>query len=266
MNILHTAVVLVRPKYPENVGSVARACMNMGCHKIILVSPRNWDVTKAKRLATPHSEQLLDEITIVDDLAEALAPFSVAYGTTARTGGWRKSIITPEKAGTSIAEQLTTGEDVALVFGPEDSGLDNREIEICGRLICIPTHRDMTSLNLAQAALIILYEIFKQSALQPPADNDLPAGRSITHKEQEVLIERIKTSLMDIDFLHDDNPDYFMLPMRRFLQRFTMKRHEFNLLMGICRQVEWIVKQAGKKESAQCTVRRAQDKESMGKS
>ncbi len=124
----------------------------------------------------------------------------------------------------------------------------------------------MTSLNLAQAALIILYEIFKQSALQPPADNDLPAGRSITHKEQEVLIERIKTSLMDIDFLHDDNPDYFMLPMRRFLQRFTMKRHEFNLLMGICRQVEWIVKQAGKKESAQCTVRSAQNKESMGKS
>ena len=107
MNILNTAVILVRPKYPENVGSVARACMNMGCQRIILVSPRNWDVTKAKRLATPHSEKLLDEITIVDDLTDALAPFSVVYGTTARTGGWRKSIILPEKAGGTIAEQLS---------------------------------------------------------------------------------------------------------------------------------------------------------------
>jgi len=235
--------------------------MNMGCQRIILVSPRNWDVTKAKRLATPHSEKLLDEITIVDDLTDALAPFSVVYGTTARTGGWRKSIILPEKAGGTIAEQLSKGEQVALVFGPEDTGLDNREIEICGQLICIPTHRDMTSLNLAQAALIILYEIFKQSSCQTPAHTDLPS-RSITHKEQEVLIERIKTSLLAIDFLHDDNPDYFMLPMRRFLQRFEMKRHEFNLLMGICRQIEWIVKKAENNESAQDTVRSAQIEDS----
>jgi tRNA/rRNA methyltransferase len=219
--------------------------MNMGCREIILVSPRNWDVAKAKRLATPHSEEILDGITIVDDLTEALAPFSVVYGTTARTGGWRKSIIVPEKAGSAIAEQLTNGEKVAIVFGPEDTGLDNREIEICGQLICIPTHQDMTSLNLAQAALIILYEIFKQSSCQAPAIPDLPS-RSITHKEQEVLIERIKASLLAIDFLHDDNPDYFMLPMRRFLQRFEMKRHEFNLLMGICRQIEWIVSQKEK--------------------
>ncbi|WP_462324659.1 RNA methyltransferase [Desulfoplanes sp.] len=250
MNEMNTAVVLVRPKYPENVGSVARACMNMGCRRIILVSPRNWDVDRAKRLATPHSGQLLDGVTIVDDLAEALAPFSVVYGTTARTGGWRKSLTTPEKAGTAIAGQLASGENVAVVFGPEDSGLDNREIEICGQLVCIPTHRDMTSLNLAQAALIILYEIFKQSS-PPPATNDQAPIRSITHREQEVLIERIKTSLMDIDFLHDDNPEYFMLPMRRFLQRFIMKRHEFNLLMGICRQIEWIVNKAKKGESAQ---------------
>lgn len=246
MNTLNTAVVLVRPKYPENVGSVARACMNMGCHQIILVNPRNWDVNKAKRLATPHSEQLLDEITIVPDLAEALAPFSVVYGTTARTGGWRKAIMVPEKAGATIAKQLGDNEKIALVFGPEDTGLDNREIEICGQLICIPTHRDMTSLNLAQAALIILYEIFKQSSIHPPAANAPLPSRSITHKEQEVLIQRIKASLLAIDFLHEDNPDYFMLPMRRFLQRFQMKRHEFNLLMGICRQVEWIVRKAGK--------------------
>ncbi len=240
MNILQTAVVLVRPKYPENVGSVARACMNMGCRRIILVNPRNWDVAKARILATPHSEALLENITIAQDLAEALAPFSVVYGTTARTGGWRKSIITPEKAGDAVAEHLTMGEDIALVFGPEDTGLDNGEIEICGQLICIPTHRDMTSLNLAQAVLIILYEIFKHSLITPPAPRDFPPTRSITHKEQEVLIQRIKTSLMAIDFLHDDNPDYFMLPMRRFLQRFAMKRHEFNLLMGICRQIEWM--------------------------
>ncbi|GAU07841.1 RNA methyltransferase [Desulfoplanes formicivorans] len=246
MNTLNTAVILVRPKYPENVGSVARACMNMGCHQLILVNPRNWDVNKAKRLATPHSEQLLDEVTIVQNLAEALAPFSVVYGTTARTGGWRKAIMVPEQASTTIARQLGDNEHVALVFGPEDTGLDNREIEICGQLICIPTHRDMTSLNLAQAVLIILYEIFKHSSIQPQTTNQLPPSRSITHKEQEVLIERIKASLLAIDFLHDDNPDYFMLPMRRFLQRFQIKRHEFNLLMGICRQVQWIVKKAGK--------------------
>ncbi|MDD4650437.1 MAG: RNA methyltransferase [Desulfoplanes sp.] len=245
MTELHTAIVLVRPKYPENVGSVARACMNMGCRKIILVEPRNWDLDRAKRLATTHSYGLLENITIVDTLETALAPFSVVYGTTARTGGWRKSIIIPDAAGKRISDQLQTGERIAIVFGPEDAGLNNREVEICGQLICIPTDKDMTSLNLAQAVLIILYEVFKQSTSSEAVKNAPPVSHSISHKEQEVLLERIKTAMLDIDFLHPDNPDYFLLPMRRFLQRFEMKRHEFNLLMGICRQVEWV---AGKKD------------------
>ena len=256
MTEMNTAIVLVRPKYPENVGSVARACMNMGCRKIILVEPRNWDLDRAKRLATTHSYELLENITIVDSLETALAPFSVVYGTTARTGGWRKSIIIPDIAGKRISGQLQAGESIAIVFGPEDAGLNNQEVEICGQLICIPTDKDMTSLNLAQAVLIILYEIFKHATTREPVKNDLPVGRSITHKEQEVLLERIKTALLAIDFLHADNPDYFLLPMRRFLQRFEMKRHEFNLLMGICRQVQWI---AGKKEKKE--VRSAQKAE-----
>ncbi|MFW5722546.1 MAG: RNA methyltransferase, partial [Desulfohalobiaceae bacterium] len=123
------AVVLFRPRISENIGSVARVCANMGCSRLILVDPREWDRERAGRLATSQGREILDTIECHSTLTEALSQFSVVYGTTARTGGWRKGLLTPEEAAPRIAGDTARERDVAIVFGPEDRGLTNAEID-----------------------------------------------------------------------------------------------------------------------------------------
>jgi len=234
-------VILFRPKYPENIGSVARACLNMGCGQIVLVDPWNWDYDKALPLATHHAAHLLDNIRIHPSLAEALAPYSFIYGTTARTGGWRKAIQTPEEAAPRIVEQRNSGGSVAIVFGPEDKGLTNEETDLCNQLLTIPTTDNLTSLNLSQAVMVVLYECFKKSLTRPFKVAGYPKERYITSEERELLFNQLRETLIEIDFLKPENPDYFMLPMKRFFNRVNPRVNEYNLLMGLCRQMKRIV-------------------------
>ncbi len=233
-------VVLVRTKFPENIGMVARACANMGCSDLVLVDPRGLDMEKALPLATVHARHILDSARVVDTLAEALADAHLAVGATARTGGWRKGVATPVAAGQAVAAELARGRRVALVFGSEDKGLENEEVMLCQQVVTIPTAGALTSLNLAQATLILLYECFRhgREAAGMPVE---PTERPATHAEQEALMSVIKTTLADIDFLKPENQDYWLLPMRRFLAKLDLRRSEFDMLMGICRQVRWAV-------------------------
>lgn len=240
-------IVLFHPKFPENVGSAARACANMGCPNLIVVQPRNWDLGRASALATPKGVDILSSMRVVDDLPTALAGFEFVYGTTARTGGWRKGLWTPAKAGSTIAGQMDQGSSVAVVFGPEDRGLTNEETEICGKLLTIPTSPEASSLNLAQAVLVVLYECFKNVMEHPGEEPAQPAPTNLaTHEEMELLFGNLKDTLAAIDYLKDENTDYWMLPVRRFLQRAPFRRSEFNMIMGVCRQVKWIADKAGR--------------------
>ncbi len=233
------AVVLFSPKFSENVGSAARACANMGVRRLILVAPRDYDPGRAAALATSKGQEVLARMEVHETLAGALTPFASVYGTTARTGGWRKGILTPETAAPLVCESLGAGEQVAVVFGPEEAGLTNQETQICGRLVTIPTSEDASSLNLAQAVLIALYEIFKESLKKPFEPAGPKPSRAASHAEREALFDNLQETLLAIDFLKDDNPDYWMLPVRRFLERVGLKRNEFNLIMGVCRQIKW---------------------------
>ena len=241
-------VILFRPKYPENIGSVARACLNMGCGRIVLVDPWNWDIDRALPLATHHARHLLDDIRIHGTLAEALAPYSFSYGTTARTGGWRKALLTPEEAAPQIIGQRDTGGSVAIVFGPEDRGLTNDETEQCNHLLTIPTTENLTSLNLSQAVMVVLYECFKKSLGKPFRTAGQPKDRYINHAERELLFTELRETLIDIDYLKPDNPDYFMLSIKRFLNRLDPRLNEYNQLMGLCRQMKRIVRIAKGRE------------------
>ncbi|MFH1913186.1 MAG: RNA methyltransferase [Pseudomonadota bacterium] len=242
------AVILFRPKYPENIGSVARACLNMGVSRLILVAPYNLDMDKARPLATSHARHILDTARVVDTLAEAVEGFTAVYGTTARTGGWRKGIMSPANLAETVDERLRSGGRVAILFGPEDTGLTNDETSICSGLMTIPTSREGTSLNLAQAVVVVLYECFKRALDKPFTPDGPPVERATTVQEQEALFENLRETLLAIDFLKDDNPDYWMLPVRRFFAKINLRRNEFNLLMGVCRQVQWFVDKYGPKK------------------
>lgn len=233
-------VILVEPRFPENIGMAARACANMGVIRLIVVNPERWDYDKSAPLATPKGLPVLDSIVQCATLAEALAPFTHSFGTTARTGGWRRQILSPDHAAPLVHDALDAGGSVALVFGREDRGLTNEEIELCGRLLTIPTSM-ASSLNLAQAVLITLYECFKLCGTRNarPRLRDNGAGsRLVTHEEQAILFEALQETLLQINYLHEDNPEYFMLPLRRLASRVELRRHEFDMLMGICRQIK----------------------------
>jgi tRNA/rRNA methyltransferase len=213
---------------------------NMGCSELIVVSPREWDEGRARALATAKGQDILDKMTVVEDLEQALAPFETVYGTTARVGGWRKGLLTPETAAARAVESLRDGSRIAVLFGPEDKGLTNEETKVCSRLVTIPTAEEASSLNLAEAVLIVLYE-FMKATLAKPGRASPGLSRAATHKEREALFANLRETLLAIDFLKDDNPDYWMLPIRAFVERVKIKRNEFNLLMGFCRQVKWAV-------------------------
>lgn len=233
--------VLVKTRFPENIGMAARACANMGCPSICLVDPERWDREKAGPLATPKGQGLLDAVRVSPTLAEAVASSSLVLGTTARIGGWRQALLSPCRAAREVAEALSRGERVSLVFGPEDRGLNNEEIIHCQRLATIPTDAAASSLNLAQAVLLMLYECANAvRAFRALPNAEKPAtsdGRAVTADEQERLMAALKTMLLSLDYLHGDNPDYFMMPWRRLFSRANLRRHEYDALMGLCRQV-----------------------------
>jgi tRNA/rRNA methyltransferase len=251
MPLANLDIVLFRPKYPENVGSVARAMLNMGAKSLVLVDPADFDLGKAEPLATFHARHILAAARILPTLREALAGTSLAIGTTARTGGWRKGLLTPaDAAAEHVLPRLGEGGRVALVFGPEDRGLTNEETSLCDHLVMIPASGDCTSLNLSQAVLILLYECFQRSLAAPFEPKGPPRERDASFEERDTLFANLQAALSDIGYLKDQNQDYWMLPVRRFFGRFRLRRNEFNLLMGVCRQVRWVAARAGVREGA----------------
>ena len=258
------SVILVRPRFPENIGMAARAMANTGVSELILVQPERWDKDKAAPLATAQGMPVLDACRLADTLEEALRPFVVAFGTTARTGGWRRDILSPESAALQVrhivrgeghtSEGTGTGESgrVALVFGSEDRGLMNAEIELCARLVNIPTAIGSSSFNLAQAVLIFLYECMKADMALPfvPGQEQRrlwakPArsadSRRATLEEEALLMHTLEATLLAVGHLPEDNPGWFMQPMRRFLRKSSLRRHEFDMIMGVCRRILKII-------------------------
>ncbi|MES9996216.1 TrmH family RNA methyltransferase [Desulfovibrio aminophilus] len=239
-------IVLVHTRFPENIGSAARACLNMGCRDLVLVAPERLDLERALPLATVHAKDILTSARVVGALPEALADCAAAYGTTARLGGWRQAVSTPRTLAAQVVPRLERGERLALVFGPEDQGLTNEETMILDGLCSIPTAVEGTSLNLAQAVMVLLYECFeaRRRAAQPASPTHSRHG--LDHQEREALAGALREALLAIGYLKEQNTDYWLLPVRRTLSRLDPSRAEFNMLMGVCRQILWLAGKTGK--------------------
>lgn len=241
-------LILVETRFPENIGSVARASANFGSAPISLVKPEMWNIEKASPLATRQGIKLLEQVQIFDTVQDAIKDCVFCVGTSARVGGVRRETHTPKECAKEIITCLQKGEHVALLFGPEDRGLENHHLEHCHRLVTIPTSPDCASLNLAQAVLLIMYEIY-QLAPEKHKMRQKDKGalsRRITSEERTLLHEKLKQVLTQLDVIQESNPDYFFLPMARFLDRKDIRRHEMDMLLGICRQVERLTRSSAK--------------------
>jgi tRNA/rRNA methyltransferase len=229
----HVAVVLNRPHFPENIGAAARAACNMGVGQLVVVSAENFDLKRVLTLATHAAEHVVENMLCVDDLSEALAPYNWVVGTTARLGGQRQEVLSPSKMAESLIPIIPENK-VALLFGPEDRGLTNEELRLCHQLVNIPTAQ-FSSLNLAQAVMVICYELFKAS-LSPPKTF---APRLASRHELDGMYEQVKDILVRIDYIQPENPDYWMNKLRHFFNRLQLRAGEVSILRGICRQINW---------------------------
>ena len=237
VDLRRIAIVLVRPQIPENIGAAARAMNNMGLSRLILVKPKNCDLSRICKTATGSSIDLIEKMQIHEDLSEALAPFHHVVGATARVGSMRPAIMRPR----SLAQLLipiSKNNDVAILFGPEDRGLSNEDLYHCHTLTSIPT-AEFSSLNLAHAVLILSYEIFLASTKE--AVEAMP--RLANGFELEGMYGHLQDVLLKIGFLNPQNPEHWIRNIRRFLSRFPLRAREVRVVRGICRQIDWYTSQ-----------------------
>jgi len=209
------SIVLYKPKYAGNVGAVVRAAKNMGISKMIVVGARALDREQMKQRATHLAADLLDEIQYRNSIEEILGCFNYIVGTTARRGKFRGPFVTPHQAAESITN-LSPNNRIALLFGPEDTGLANEHLRLCHCVVNIPTANAFTSLNLAQAVMILCYEIFIASL--PDSDVVEATPKLALSSELEGMYDQIKQLLLEIGFLNPDHSEHWMLYLRRFLR------------------------------------------------
>jgi tRNA/rRNA methyltransferase len=237
VNMRNVAIVLHRPHFPENIGAAARSAKNMGISRLIVVEPRDCDLTKILKMATHNAEDLVTDMEVFADLKKALESFQYVVGTTARTGSHRQTVRAPR----SLADDLVSisqNNRVAILFGPEDRGLANRDLQYCDKLVTIPT-AGFGSINLAQAVMILAYELFLASTDEPKT----PVPRLANRGELEGMYDHLKETLTTINFINPQNPDYWVTGFRRFFSRIGLRAREVKLIRGLCRQFDWYIEE-----------------------
>jgi tRNA/rRNA methyltransferase len=226
-------VVLHRPQKLVNVGGAVRAMKNMGLRRLRLVAPVAFDWYDIAGIAH-RSDDILAAVEVFDQLDAALADTSYVVGTTARRRGAFRDTSTPRELAPEILARAAHG-PVALLFGPEDNGLANAELDRCHALITIPTDPSYPSLNLAQAVLLLAYELRLASA-QPVERQDSYAPASVA--QLDTFFQTLEHMLWSVEFLKGQHAESVMRTLRSLTHRADPDTREAALLMAICREVE----------------------------
>lgn len=226
-------VILVETQSAGNIGSVARAMRNMGLSRLLLVNPQTALTDEARHLAC-GADDVLDNAQRAATLPEALNSFHLSVGTSSRSVDWIPTVLLPSELAQSLTE-LSTDQRVALVFGPERTGLTNEHLQYCQWLTTIPTNPEFDSMNLAHAVAIVAYEIHKQFATQP-------VGRALQRADLEQVEDftsDLQRCLNEIGFLNQQNPQQVMFTLRQMLSRACLEERDVSILRGILRQWNW---------------------------
>ncbi len=231
----HAGIILVRPKYPENIGASARIAHNFGIKELVLVTDEAPDEERMLKMATHKAAPLIKTMRVCRTVAEAAAPFHFIAGATARLGRHRLREQTPREVMAELAPLLEENR-VALMFGPESSGLSNEEMDLCQFASTIPT-AGFASLNLAQAVAIHCYELYTARNLHPFAG--IPASDFANSHELEGMYAHIEEALDAITFLGETSRSYWMRNVRQFLGRMRLQKKEASMVRGICRKLLW---------------------------
>jgi tRNA/rRNA methyltransferase len=232
-------IVLMEPKYPENIGAAARCAMNMGISKLVIVRQEDPDQDKMLMMATHKAAHLIDTLQSFQELEKALAPYSYVVGTTARQGRKRRIENSPRYIADTLLPLLENNQ-VALLFGPEHRGLTNDDLKYCQATVTIPT-AEFSSLNLAQAVAILCYELFW--AVHYSGKTTTFSPKLASTRELEGMYEHVEEMLNRIGFLNTNDSSYWMRNIRQFLGRIGLRAKEARIIRGFCRQFLWYNKE-----------------------
>jgi tRNA/rRNA methyltransferase len=202
-------VVLVRPQLAENIGAVARAMLNFGLDELRLVAPRpGWPHAAAYR-ASAGADLVLDRAAVFDTTADAVADAAVVYAATARLRDMVKPVATPRETAFELRATAAAGSRCAILFGPERTGLENDDVVRAARILHVPANPDFSSLNLAQAVLVVAWEWWSAGAEATPRPPRAPrpTERAATHQELSDFLARLEQEL--------ERTGFFEVPEKR---------------------------------------------------
>ena len=237
---LQPAFVLIRPQMGENIGAAARGMWNFGLDRMRIIAPRDgWPNQKAVAMAS-GAGRLLDGAQIFDDTQGAIADCDYVYATTARPRGLTKLVLTPEAAMQDARRRVSEGQKVAVMFGPERSGMENDDIARANAIISVPVNPDFPSLNLAQCVLLTGYE-WRREAVEVAASRIDAAGDWAEQIEIEKLSDHYEQRLQEAGFFYPAHKaENMKVNLRNMWSRMPMTRADVQMLHGMMRQmVRW---------------------------
>jgi tRNA/rRNA methyltransferase len=238
INLNCISVIMVRPRFPENIGAVARAMKNMGSSRLIVVNGCSPLHANAYKLAS-GAEDILERAEEFFTFGEAISETRVVVGFTSRRGRERQPDLTPE----ALAEKLiplSQKNAIGLAFGSEKEGLTNDELSLCHLYARIPSVESFPSLNLAQAVMVVCYELFKASMESPRRSAQLAQAEQL-----EKMFGHMEKTLLRIGFLDSNNPKRIMRSLRRLFGRSQMDEREVRIFQGIWSQMDWHLEKRG---------------------
>jgi tRNA (cytidine32/uridine32-2'-O)-methyltransferase len=228
----HIKIVLVETSHAGNIGAVARAMKNMSMTNLALVAPKLFPCAEATARAA-GADDVLARANVYANLSEAIADCQLVIGTSARSRTISWPEITPRECAIKVVIEQPQ-QKVAIVFGRENSGLKNHELDLCQFLLHIPCNSQYSSLNIAAAVQVVCYELFVATGIkQEVLVGDKGERPLATAQQMESFYEHLQQTLIDIGFMHPDKSKSIMRRLRRLYNRTLLDTKELDILRGI---------------------------------
>jgi TrmH family RNA methyltransferase len=232
-------IVLVEPREAGNVGAVARAMKNFGFGELWVVG-EHPELFPVSGWWASGADDVLASAHFAPSLLDAVGDAQLTVATTSMRGRTTPVTFTPKTLARKYAA-LGGDQVLALVFGREDSGLTREELVLCQHTAAIPTNGAFPTMNLAQSLCVFAYEL---SQIEPSPESRSRAKAA----DVERLHQRARELLLEVGFLHDNNPDRIYDDLRAILARADLDEREVTIALGIIRQIEWKVRRSSSRE------------------
>ncbi|MBE0470534.1 MAG: RNA methyltransferase [Methyloprofundus sp.] len=233
-------IVLVETSHPGNIGAVARAMKNMCISELYLVAPKIFPSADATSRAS-GADDILASAVVCETLQEAIADCQMVIGASARS----RSITVPDESPRDCAERLAVeaqDKKIALLFGRENSGLKNHELDLCQTLLSIPSNPNYSSLNLGAAVQVVCYELMVAAQLNVPESKELEAPLA-TSEQMESFYQHLYQALEEIGFINPEKSTSIMRRLRRIYHRAALDTKEIDILRGILKKSTALLQQ-----------------------